>query len=277
MNWIQSAWVGFLSGLSELLPVSAQAHRGLYCHMMGVEAAGLLQRLCCHIAILAVLLLAGNLELRRLYRTHKLLKTPTRRRTGRPELNSGGTLRMLRSAVLLAVLGRLLSVPLSFIGDRLWMLLLPLLLSGLILWLPTQMPTANKDGRHLTAADGALMGLGALLAAIPGLSGVGAVTAIGSMRGARRDYALRFAWILSGVGLATAIVMDLVVLARTGFSAALPELLTAAAGGLAAAVGAFLAIQLARALIRPGRSGLGIFCYFNWGLALLCGVLFLLV
>ena len=184
---------------------------------------------------------------------------------------------MLRSAVLLAILGRLLSVPLSFIGDRLWMLLLPLLLSGLILWLPTQMPTANKDGRHLTAADGALMGLGALLAAIPGLSGVGAVTAIGSMRGARRDYALRFAWILSGVGLATAIVMDLVVLARTGFSAALPELLTAAAGGLAAAVGAFLAIQLARALIRPGRSGLGIFCYFNWGLALLCGVLFLIV
>lgn len=277
MNWIQSVMLGFAGGFCELLPMSAEAHRGLLRFIMGVESEGTLFRLSGRIAILVILLWAGRLELRRLHRTAKLLRTPARRRTGRPELNSAGTLQMLRSAAILAVAGRILSQHLAFMADHMWMPVIPLLLGGLILWLPSHFRTANKDGRHLTAADGFLMGLGFLLGAVPGLSSVGIAAAAGSMRGASRSYTLRFAWILTAISLVTGIAIDVLTLAGSGFRFDSAQLLSAGLGSASAAAGACLAIHFARSRIRPGVSGLGDFCYYNWGQALLCAALFLLV
>lgn len=277
MNWIQSVILGFVGGFCEPLPMSAEAHRGLLRHMMGIESEGTLFHLFCRIAVLAVLLWAGRLELRRLHRTATLLRTPARRRTGRPELNSAGTLRMLRIAAVLTVAGRVLSYRLAFMAERLWLLVIPLLLGGLILWLPSLFHTANKDGRHLTAADGFLMGLCFLLGAVPGMSSVGLATAAGSVRGASRRYGLRFAWILMAISLGTGIVMDLLKLALGGFVFEPALLISACLGGASAAAGACLAIHFAFSRIRPGASGLGDFCYYNWGQALLCAALFLLV
>lgn len=278
MNWIQSMILGFAGGFCELLPMSADAHRGLLRHIMGVESEGTLFLLFIRIAILAVLLWVGGLELTRLNRTAKLLRAPARRRSVRPELNSAGTLRMLRIAAALAIAGRILSFRLDFMTERIWMLVIPLLICGLILWLPTHFRTANKDGRHLTAADGFLMGMGFLLGSVPGLSAVGTVTAICSVRGASRSYALRFAWILTAISLCTGIAMDILQLvAAGGFSFDSVMLLSAGLGAASAAAGACLAVYFARSRIRPGGSGLSDFCYYNWGQALLCAALFLLV
>ncbi len=277
MNWIQSVMMGFISGLCEPLPLSAEAHRSMLRRMMGAESEGTLFLLLCHIAVLTVLLTAGQLELLRLRRTSRLLRTPPRRRTGRPELNSAGTLRMLRTALIPVLAGSLLAPQLAFLSKRLWLLAIPLFLSGLIQWIPTQLRTANKDGRHLTAADGVLMGLGALAAAVPGLSLVGTAAAVGSVRGADRSYALRFAWLLLLINQAAAAALELLHLAAGGFRIELAALPGALLGAAAAALGAYLAIQLARSLTRPGRSGLPMFCFYNWGQALLCIILFLLV
>lgn len=277
MNCIQSAILGFAGGFCELLPMSAEAHRGLLLHMMGIESEGTLFQLFSRIAVLAVLLWAGNLELRRLYRTAQLMRTPTRRRPGRPELNSAGTLLMLRIAAVLAVAGRILSPRLAFLAERIWMLVIPLIVGGLLLWLPSNFRTANKDGRHLTAADGFLMGLGFLLGAVPGLSSVGIAAAAASVRGASRSYTLRFVWLLASVSLVTGILMDILMLVIGGFAFAPAQLLSATLGGAFAAIGAYLAIHIARSRIRPGISGFEDFCYYNWGQALLCAALFLLV
>lgn len=277
MNWIQSAILGFAGGFCELLPMSAEAHKGLLRHMMGIGAVGTLFQLFSRIAVLTVLLCAGELELRKLHRTAQLMRTPTRRRPGRPELNSAGTLRMLRIAAILAAAGRILSLRLAFLADRIWMLVIPLLVGGLLLWLPSNFRTANKDGRHLTAADGFLMGLGFLLGAVPGLSSVGICVAAATVRGASRSYALRFAWILTAVSLVTGILTDVLTLAIGGFAFDPAQLLSAGLGCVCAAIGAYLAIHVARSRIRPGVSGFEEFCYYNWGQALLCAALFLLV
>ena len=79
------------------------------------------------------------------------------------------------------------------------------------------------------------------------------------------------------ISLATAIGIDLLAIAGSGFSFDLSELLCAILGGGCAAVGTYLGTQLMRALIRRDGSGLSGFSYYNWGLALLCLVLFLLV
>ena len=277
MNWIQSVVMGFFSGLAEPMPLSAEAHRGLLSRLMGVGYIPPLFLLCTHLAVLLVVLTCGKLDIRRLRRTSRQLKTPARRRTSHPELNSAGTLRLLRSAALLAVAGRLLGLYLEFVAERLWLVAMPLLLSGFLIWAPSQMRTANKDGRHLTNREGTILGLGALAAAVPGLSTVGAVTAIGSMMGVHRRYAVRFAWLLLSISLGTAVVMDALAVAGGSLDFGVQELLSAGLGAAAAALGTRLGIQLIESRIRSTAGDLTGFCYYNWGQAILCMALFLLV
>ena len=269
--------MGLLSGLSEPMPMSAEAHRGLLSRMMGIGTVPPLFLLACHLAVLIVMMTWGGLDIQRLRKTAKLLKTPARRRPAHPDLNNAGTLRLLRTAAILALAGRLLSCYLADTAYRLWLVAIPLILSGFLIWAPTQMRTANKDGRHLSAADGTLMGLGALAAAVPGVSLTGGVTAISSMLGVQRRYAVRFAWLLLCVNLAAAVVLDGLAVIAGGLSFELQELLSALIGALCAGLGARIGIQLILSRIRSNAGDLTGFCYYNWGLALLCMALFLLV
>lgn len=277
MNWIQSVVMGFFSGLAEPMPLSAEAHRGLLSRLLGVGTVPPLFLLTTHLAVLLVVLTWGKLDIRRLRRTAKLLKTPARRRSSHPDLNNAGTLRLLRYAAVLAVVGRLLGLYLESIAYRLWLVAIPLFFSGLLIWAPSQMRTANKDGRHLTNAEGTILGAGALAAAVPGLSPVGAVTAMGSMLGVQRRYAVRFAWLLLAISLGTAVVMDALAVAGGSLDFELQELLSAALGAAAAALGARAGIQTVESRIRSNAGDLTGFCYYNWGQAILCLALFLLV
>ena len=261
LNWLQSAMMGLISGLSELLPLSAEANRGLLRLFFGTQTEGPLFSLLCHIAVLAALLAFGQLDLGRLRRTGKLLKTPPKRRTSHPDLNSTGTLKLLRPAGLLAVVGRLLSVHFAAVSDKLYLLIPMLILSGVLLWLPNHFRTANKDGRHLAPADGMLMGLGAALSALPGISPVGASASLGILRGTDQRYAVRFSWLLLVLSLAAAIVIDLLTLAGTGFTFGWMELLCAGIGAVCAAAGAYLALKLMLGLVRRGGIGISGFCY----------------
>lgn len=277
MNWIQSLLSGFISGLSEPMPLSAEAHRGLLRHFFGQGPEDPLFLLACHFAVLLVLLSVGRLELGSLHRAARLQRLPKRRRAAHTNRNQAGTLRLLRVAVIPAVLGRLLSIYFSTAADSLWILSITLLLSGTALWLPGLFRTANMDGRHLSAADGLLLGLGAMTAAVPGFSAVGAVLTISSIRGIQRSYAIRLAWILASASLAAAVGLDVLSLAGTGFRFGLPSVLSALAGGIAAAAGANIAVYTMRTLFRSAGNGFSGFCFYNWGMALLCLLLFLLV
>ena len=277
ISWLQSAVLGFVSGVSEPLPVSAEAHRAVLGRLFGADGFSPLLMLCCHLASLAVLLLMGGLELKRLRRTAKILKTPKRRRKANPELNSAGTLKLLRTALPIALAGRLLSVWLSPIGGKLYLLTLTLILSGVILHIPTHMRTANKDGRHLEKKDGSVMALGYALSAIPGVSGVGSAVSLGLIRCTELRYAVRFAWILHCAGLALAVGMDVLGLSGSGINFDLALILSALTAGICAAVGTALAVRLMLALTRRDDLGISGFSYYNWGLALLCMALFLLV
>ena len=276
MNWLQSVMMGFVSGLCEPMPICAEAHRGILSHFFGLTALDPLCLLACHTAALIVVLSAGRLELYRLWRTAKILRQP-HRRSGHPSLNQAGTLRLLRGAAVFAIIGRLLSYQLESVTARIWLLAVPLFVSGLLLWLPTHFRTANKDGRHLSRLDGLLLGLASLMAAVPGISLVCAVLSMASVRGVQRQFAVRFAWLLLSVSLMTGVAMDLLLIVRSGLSLTPALLLSAGLCGGAAALGSWLAILFVRSRTRPGAGGVSEFCFYNWGLALLCLALFLLV
>ena len=78
-------------------------------------------------------------------------------------------------------------------------------------------------------------------------------------------------------GLSAAIGVDLLSLVGSGLRFDLSQILSALLGAASAALGAYISVHIMHALCRPGRSGIGGFCFYNWGLALLCITLFLLV
>lgn len=277
ISWLQSAMLGFVSGLSEPLPLSAEAHRTVLARFFGGGEWNPMMLFVCHLASLVVILLTGRLELKRLRRTARLLKTPARRRSAQPELNSTGTLKLLGTALPIALIGWLLGFYLDDIGQKLYLLTLTLILSGFILHIPTHMRTANKDGRHLQKIDAVLMGLGYGLSAIPGVSGVGACVSLGLIQGADRRYAVRFAWILLCAGLCVSLGIDVLGILGAGIEINLYLILSLLAAGICAALGTALAVRLMFALIRRGGVGISGFSYYNWGLALFCMALFLLV
>lgn len=277
MNWIYSALTGLACGLCEPSPLSADAHRALLRYFFGTENDNPLLLLMCHAAVLAVVLGVGRLELRSLHRTSKRLRSGSRRRAIHTNLNHEGTLRLLRQIMIPAVIGLLVSGYFGFVGSRIWMLAIALFVSGIALWLPSLFRTGNRDGRHLSPIDGLILGAGVLTAAVPGFSPVGMVLALCSIRCIHRSYALQTAWLLLCTGLVGAIGLDLLTLIGSGFSLDLQAVLSALLGATFAALGAFLSIHAMRALYRPGRNKSDNFCFYNWGLALLCIALFLLV
>ena len=71
--------------------------------------------------------------------------------------------------------------------------------------------------------------------------------------------------------------MDVLALAGGSLDFEMQELLSAVLGAAAAALGTRLGIQIIDSRIRSNAGDVTGFCYYNWGQAILCLVLFLLV
>lgn len=275
LNIVQSLVMGFVSGLAEMLPVSAEAHRGLLRTFFGVESEGALSILLIHLACLVVLAIHNRTELGQLREASKQLRLPPRRRTHQPRLSVANTLRLLKGSVPVVVLLRLLAVPLSSLSERLWVLALVLALNGALLFLPCVVRSGNKDSRNMPRVDGMLMALGAGASAVPGISTVGAAASLGMIRGVDRRYALRFAQHLLMFSLLASCCLDAVMLVMGGLHLETAAIVSAAAGAVCAGVGSWLGLKIVGAINRAG--GFANFCYYSWGLALICMALYVFV
>lgn len=275
LNMLQSLVMGFISGLAEMLPISAEANRGLLRSLFGVNDEGALFTFTIHVATLLVLLLNCRQELSQLREAERLLKMPARRRTHQPRLSTVNTLRMLRSAAVVVVVCRLLGVPLSGLANRMWFVALALAVNGVLLFIPSVTRSGNKDSRNMPRADGLLMALGAGLSAIPGISAMGAGVSIGLIRGVDRRYALRFTKLLVLVGLVVNVAVDGVKLVMGGLAFGSTAVIAALAGGVLAAVGCWLGLKIITAVNNIG--GFNNLCYYSWGLSLVCMSMYLFV
>lgn len=275
MNLFQNLIMGFISGFSELLPISAEAHRSLLRLFFDVESEGALFLLLVHTACLIALILQCRNTIFKIRHTRHLEKIPARRRRTQPDTQSLYTVRLLRSATVVMVALKLLTPMLSFIQNRINFLAIALVCNGIFLILPALCRSGNKDSRNMPRVDGLLMGLGAGLSAIPGISAVGAAASFGIARGVDRRYAFEFTKLIMIRVLVMDIAFDLLQMLSGGVAFSGSLLLFAILAGLLAAAGVVLALKLMKFLI--DNTGLTGFAYYNWGLALFSFILFLTV
>lgn len=272
MDWLESIIFGFICGLTEFLPVSAQAHEALLLKMFGTASTPLL-RLVIHAAALLALYRNCAVHIGAMLREQRLLRIPPRRRKRRPDMLKVLDLRFLRTAAIVLMLGFFAYPTLSVWRNDLHIIAPILVLNGIIVYFPMHMPTGNKDARSMSQLDAVLLGLSGALAVIPGISRIGILTAIGIARGADREHSLNWALLLCIPALTVLLGMDVYTVMTQGIGAF--DLIQTVFAAAAAFGGAWCAIKTMRFL--AVKAGFSSFAYYCWGAALFSFIMYLTV
>lgn len=272
MDWLEAILFGLISGLTEFLPVSAQAHEALMLKMFGTSATPLM-RLLIHGAIGLALYQSCAEQISQLLREQRLIRVPRNRRKRQPDMVKVLDMRLLRTATIVLALGFLAYPTLSAWRGDLHVVAPVLVVNGILLYIPMHMATGNKDSRSMSQLDAVLLGLAGAVSLIPGISRVGIITSAGIARGADREQALRWSLLLSIPALVILLGMDLYGIITAGLGTV--SLLETVFAAIAAFGGAHAGIRIMRFLaVRAGFSG---FAYYSWGAALFTFIMYLTV
>jgi len=276
MNVLESIFFGLFSGLSDVLPVSSQAHKAMILKIFGEKAENPVLRLLIHIAILAALYYSCSPHITRILRQLKLSRIPKKKRKRPLDVQLLMEFKLLRTTLIPVLLSLLLYNKTSGWGLKLNLTAIFLLLNGIVLYLPNLLPTGNKDARSMSGLEGLLMGIGASLSVLPGVSSVAGSLSVASVCGAERTFALNMTYLMHMVLTVALIAFDLAAVVAAGISGiGAMVLLSYVLAAAAAFFGTYLGIRMMRVL--AVNIGFSMFAYYSFGAALLSFVLYLMM
>ena len=276
MNWFQGMIFGLVSGLSDVLPVSSQAHKAILMKLFGVNGEDPILRLVIHTAILAALYYSCSNHIQRIIRQLRLSRIPKKRRKRPLDVATIMEFRLVRMMIIPVLLSLLLINRTAQWNNKLSIISVFLLLNGVILFLPNLVATGNKDARSMSALEGLLMGLGGAVSVLPGVSAVGAANAVASVCGAERVFALNMTYLMHMVLTIGLIAFDVsAVFAAGALSVTVGSIIIYALAAAAAFCGAFFGIRGMKMI--AVNIGFSVFAFYSFGAALLAFLLFLMV
>ena len=275
MHWFESLIFGLVSGITELLPVSAPAHEALITKLFGMTDNPLL-RLIVHAAIWEALYLYLRQYIDRLFQERSIARIPPKRRIRQPDPILIRDMKLLTTALIPVILGfvaayfiRSVQMPLSYIAAF-------LVLNGMLLYVPGHMPSGNKDSRSMTPLDGVLMGFAGALAIFPGVSRIGALVSTAGVRGADKEQSLRWALLLNMVALLFVMGFDAYDLLNVGTGGWNGGMIISCICAAAAAFGG-AAVGIRAMNFLAFRTGFSGFAYYCWGAALFAFLMYLTI
>lgn len=269
MSLLQSILYGLISGLSELMPVSSDAHQAFLRGLFGVSKDPVMDMLV-HLSVLVAVYFGARNLIESFQRERRLLS----RRPSAMSVGRGYVYRFVRTAGTVLVISL---VVFTYIGAKSYsflMIALFCLINGIILFLPGRMAQGNKDARHMTVFDSIFFGLLGGMSAFCGFSRVGISTAYGVARGADRQQALNWALLVSVPALIIMAIIDFIAI----FTAPPAITFITVVGYLFAAAASFLGSYYSISIMRflAVKVGYSAFAYYSWGMALFSFVLYLI-
>ena len=275
MNFFESLIYGIVSGLTEIFPVSSQANQMVMRHLFGVGQKEPIRDLMVHIAVLVAIFLACRGMFTKIRREQVLAYRMRRNPSQIKALKGVYDMRLVRTAAPIMIVGLFANLFFTDFYDQRLLFAAVLLINGALTLVPIYLHQGNKDARIMTRGDSMMIGFAAACSAIPGISRNGAVMFMTLMRKADKHNGVTWALLLSVPALVVLIVLDFISIFTVGVSAVTIAVL----GGyfvsmLSAFLGAFLAVNTIKMLIV--RSDYAGFAYYDFGLALLTLVLYLI-
>lgn len=275
MEIIGSILYGFVSGLTEILPVSAQANQYLMRQLLGVSQKEPIRDMLIHIAVLAAVLFACRSLFLRLRRDQAFQARMRKSRT-KAELPRGiYEMRLVRSALPVLVIGLFCSFFLPNLTENRIVFSLLCVVNGIILMVPSHMHQGNKSPKAMTALDGFFLGLAGALSIFPGISRLGSIVSMSILRKADRTSGFSWALMLSIPAMLVWAIVDFISIFTIGVgSIALMTVVGYLISAVFAFAGTYLAITILKILIE--RTQLSAFAYYSFGIALLSFLLYLI-
>lgn len=275
MSLLENILYGFVSGITEFLPVSSRAHQALLRYLFGVSNRSSFQELLIHIGLLLSIVVSCREILFRLRREQKAQSGPRRRRGRLVKSKSLYDLRLLKTATVPLLVGLLLTVSTVRFENNLLTLMGFLLFNALILLVVEHMRHGNRDARTMSGLDGIVMGVVGALSVFPGVSRTGMISAYATARGADTQSAANWTILLGIPAIFFAACYDIFGIASNGFGvASVSVAMGYVLSGVAAFGGGYVGISVLQLVL--SHSGFSKFAYYSIGAALFSFMLYLI-
>lgn len=217
LSWLQSIIYSLISGLADILPVSAEAHRTLLFKIYGLKADNtIFLDLMLHLAVFSGLYFSNISHLTRISRAKRLARVPKKRRRRPLDTRSLMDFSMLKTMAIPVILGLFFYERAAQLKDNLMALAALLVVNGIILYVPQFLPGSNRDARTLSPITGLGIGLGGAIGVLPGISSMGATTSIASICGVERSYGVDMALLMEMLIMVGYIVFDIMAIVQSG-------------------------------------------------------------
>ena len=273
MKFLESLILGFVSGLTEFLPISSAAHRQIICAVFGTDASDPARNLFIHIAIFLAAYINTAKKRERLDRAYKNQSGYMKK--GSPTGSAVMEYRLLRLAVISFMIVFLLLYYLIPVQANLFSVSICLLVNGLIIYWPDRMMQGNKNAKVMSAFESILLGIAGALCVFPGFSRIGFMFSIATLCGAERRSSVNWALLLSLWALGALVLTDLLALFSEGgapfWSNFIYYIITAFFSFIGACAGLHI---LRKSISKKGCAG---FSYYCWGAAIFALIIFLTV
>lgn len=276
MSLLSSFFLGLIQGISEFLPISSSGHLSIAQNLIGLSAVGdkhLFFDVLLHLGTLVAVFVAYWKDIvsmiveffraiSDLIHHRSTVQTPPARR--------------LMLMVIIGTLPLFLILPFKDAIESLYyntvFIGFALILTGVLLFFSDRVRRGRKTEKTATVRDTLLVGVAQAIATCPGISRSGSTICVGILRGYKREYAVRYSFLLSIPAVIGANILDLADAVKTGID--LSQMPVYIVGVVTAAISGYFSIRLIRMIANRGKFGW--FAYYCWAVGILALVLTLL-
>ena len=277
MSILMAAFLGLVQGISEFLPISSSGHLSIIQNLFGGDAPA-------NHLFFDVLLHLGTLVAVCIFywRDIRVMAVDTIGFIAGRSDSQGEEGRLKPSIrtvlmVIVATLPLVLILPVNSYVEQLYyntpFISFTLIVTGFLLFISGKLSEGRKNEKTSSMLDAFIVGLVQAVATIPGLSRSGTTITVGLARGMKREFAVKFSFLMSIPAILGSTLVTFMDAVREGINwAEVPAYLV---GMVIAGVVGYLCLWLLKRIVM--NNSFGKFAYYCWGAGIVSLILSLVL
>lgn len=274
MSMWEAVLLGLVQGIAEFLPISSSGHLSIVNNLFKISEDGhMFFDVLLHLGTLASIFIVYWQDIKDMfYEVISFANLGPLAGQPRERYPQARTFLM----IVMATLPLFLILPINDMIETLYynnvFIGVAIILTGCMLYVSDKMKPGKKTERSITILDAVIIGLCQCVATIPGLSRSGTTITAGIATGLRRDFAVKFSFLLSIPAVLGANILSLADAFREGINwTSVPAYLV---GMVVAMLSGIAAINLLKLVSNKGK--FGGFAYYCWVMGVLSIILYMI-
>lgn len=287
MTIIEAIILGIVQGLTEFLPVSSSGHLVLVGHFLGTTSEGnVLFEVILHLGTLIAIVIAfykdiwaliinGLLIVKNFFLYLKFMVSGSKSASDKPKILETDYQRYVMLIIVATIPTVIIALLLKqTILEAFNTLIFPavgLVITATLLLITTKLPSGDKNEGSTTYINAVVMGIFQGFATFPGISRSGSTIVAGLLVGMKKDFVVRFSFIMSIPAIIGAAILQLKDFETTEPISSV--IVTYGAGMIASAIIGYICIKVLLDVVRRGKIHYFAYYCYTIGIVLLAFIL----